>query len=232
MAMDITVQVGRQRLAFDGFGLKATVAGELHIGDNLDSRGELRLNDGRYQAYGQDLTVRKARILFTGALSQPYLDIEAVRSITENNETVTAGLKISGSASQPVVSVFAEPSMSQEQALSYLVAGHALGADTGDASLVARAALGLGVAGGASIAGSLAQRVGIRDFELNTRGVGDATSVVASGKVSDRLTLSYGVGVFDQSTTVGMRYQLTRRLFLEAASGLASSLDIFYRRDF
>jgi translocation and assembly module TamB len=56
--------------------------------------------------------------------------------------------------------------------------------------------------------------------------------VVASGKLTDRLTLRYGVGVFEPANTVALRYQLTKRIFLEAASGLASSLDVFYRRDF
>ena len=50
--------------------------------------------------------------------------------------------------------------------------------------------------------------------------------------LTDRLTLRYGVGVFEPSNTIGLRYRLTKRLFLEAASGLASSLDLFYRRDF
>jgi translocation and assembly module TamB len=56
--------------------------------------------------------------------------------------------------------------------------------------------------------------------------------VVASGRISDRLSLSYGVGVFEPVNTLALRYRLSRRVFLEAASGLASSLDIFYRRDF
>jgi len=38
--------------------------------------------------------------------------------------------------------------------------------------------------------------------------------------------------VFEPANTVALRYRLTRRIFLEAASGLASSLDLFYRRNF
>ena len=163
-------------------------------------------------------------------LSQPYLDIEAIRRIEDEN--VIAGLRITGSAEQPRVDVFAEPAMSQEQALSYLVLGRPLGAETGDINLLAQAALGLGLAGSASITGNVAQRLGIEDFQLDTEGSGTDTSVVASGKLTDRLTLRYGVGVFEPANTVALRYQLTKRIFLEAASGLASSLDVFYRRDF
>lgn len=230
LRMDIDVEVGQEQLRFSGFGLTAELAGYLHIGDDLDTRGELSLNKGRYRAYGQRLTIRRARLLFTGVLAQPFLDIEAIRRIDDEN--VIAGLRISGSTDQPRVDVFAEPAMSQEQALSYLVLGRPLGAETGDNNLLAQAALGLGLAGSASITGNVAQRLGIQDFQLDAEGRGAETSVVASGRITDRLTLRYGVGVFEPANTVALRYQLTKRIFLEAASGLASSLDVFYRRDF
>jgi len=230
MRMDVQVEVGRDRLRFSGFGLTADLAGYVHIGDDLDTRGELNLNNGRYRAYGQRLTIRKAQLLFTGVLSQPFLDIEAIRRIEADN--VIAGLRITGSAEQPRVDVFAEPAMSQEQALSYLVLGRPLGADSGDNNMLAQAALGLGLAGSASVTGNVAQRLGIQDFQLDTQGSGTDTSVVASGRLTERLTLRYGVGVFEPANTVALRYQLTKRIFLEAASGLASSLDVFYRRNF
>nr|WP_221189883.1 translocation/assembly module TamB domain-containing protein [Azomonas macrocytogenes] len=230
VAMDIDVVVGKEKLTFSGFGLEANLAGYMHIGDNLDGRGELNLNNGRYKAYGQNLSVRRARLLFIGSLTQPYLDIEAVRTIS--SESVVAGLHIAGNAAQPTVTVFSEPTMAQEQALSYLITGHALGGDADDSNLVARAALGLGLAGSASITGALAQTLGFQDFELDSQGTGDATSVVASGKINDRLSLRYGFGVFEPSSTIGLRYRLTQSIFLEAVSGLASSLDLFYRKSF
>ena len=98
MAMDIDVEVGKDKLSFAGFGLTANLQGHVHIGDNMDTRGELWLNDGRYRAYGQRLTVRRARLLFAGPIDQPFLDIEAVRITTEPSRTVTAGIRLSGSA--------------------------------------------------------------------------------------------------------------------------------------
>ncbi|WP_277051977.1 translocation/assembly module TamB domain-containing protein [Zestomonas thermotolerans] len=227
--MDIDVSVGSDKLTFKGFGLTAELLGNLKIGDDLDTRGELRLDKGRYRAYGQRLNIRRARLLFTGPIDQPYLDIEAIRRVDD----VVAGLRVSGSAAQPRTQVFSEPAMGEEQALSYLVLGRPLGGGTGEeTNLLAQAALGLGLAGGSSVAGSLAQSLGISDFQLDTSGTGQQTSVVASGRITDRLSLRYGVGVFEPANTIALRYELTRRLYLEAASGLASSLDIFYRRDF
>nr|WP_314583552.1 translocation/assembly module TamB domain-containing protein [uncultured Pseudomonas sp.] len=228
IAMDINVEVGQEKLSFSGFGLTANLAGHVHIGDNLDTRGELNLNDGRYRAYGQRLTIRKARLLFAGPVDQPYLDIEAIRQ----TDDVIAGIRLSGSAEQPTTTVFSEPAMSQEQALSYLVLGRPLATDGEDNNMMAQAALALGLAGSSGTAGKLASDLGIKDFDLDTSGSGDKTAVVASGKITDKLSLRYGVGVFEPANTIALRYLLSKKVYLEAAGGVASSLDIFYKRDF
>ena len=228
MAMDVEVIVGEDRLSFAGFGLTANVKGHVHIGDNLDTRGELWLNDGRYRAYGQRLTVRRARLLFAGPIDQPYLDIEAIRQ----TDDIIAGIRLSGSAEQPTTQIFSEPAMSQEQALSYLVLGRPLSSNGEDNNMLAQAALGLGLMGSSDLTGSLAKNLGIDDFQLDTEGSGTATSVVASGDITEKLSLRYGVGVFEPANTIALRYKLSKKVYLEAASGIASSLDIFYKRDF
>ncbi|MGK9419861.1 translocation/assembly module TamB domain-containing protein [Pseudomonas cedrina] len=228
MAMDIDVVVGEDRLNFSGFGLTAKVQGHVHIGDNLDTRGELWLNDGRYRAYGQKLDVRRARLLFAGPLDQPYLDIEAIRK----TDDVVAGIRLSGSAEQPTTQIFSEPAMSQEQALSYLVLGRPLSTTGEDNNMLAQAALGLGLMGSAGVTSDLANKLGIQDFDLDTQGSGNKTAVVASGKITEKLSLRYGVGVFEPASTIALRYLLSKKVYLEVASGVASSLDIFYKRDF
>ncbi|SEE08538.1 translocation and assembly module TamB [Pseudomonas frederiksbergensis] len=228
MAMDIDVVVGQDKLSFAGFGLTANLQGHVHIGDNMDTRGELWLNDGRYRAYGQRLTVRRARLLFAGPIDQPYLDIEAIRQ----TDDVIAGIRLSGSAEQPTTQIFSEPAMSQEQALSYLVLGRPLSTNGEDNNMLAQAALGLGLMGSSGVTSGLAKNLGIQDFQLDTEGSGNATSVVASGNISEKLSLRYGVGVFEPANTIALRYKLSKKVYLEAAGGVASSLDIFYKRDF
>lgn len=228
MKMDIDVAVGEDKLSFAGFGLTANLQGHVHIGDNMDTRGELWLNDGRYRAYGQRLTVRRARLLFAGPIDQPYLDIEAIRQ----TDDVIAGIRLSGSAEQPATQIFSEPAMSQEQALSYLVLGRPLSTTGEDNNMLAQAALGLGLMGSSGVTGKLASDLGIQDFQLDTEGSGNTTSVVASGNISEKLGLRYGVGVFEPANTIALRYKLSKKVYLEAAGGVASSLDIFYKRDF
>lgn len=226
--MDINVVVGQELLTFSGFGLNADLAGQVHIGNNLDTRGELRLNNGRYRAYGQKLNIRRARLLFAGPLDQPYLDIEAIRK----TDDIIAGIRLTGSAEQPTTQIFSEPAMSQEQALSYLILGRPLTGTGEDDNLLAQAALGLGLMGSSGITTSLANHLGIKNFELDTEGSGNDTAVVASGKINERLSVRYGVGVFEPASTIALRYKLSQRVYVEVASGIASSLDIFYKRDF
>src|SRR3546814_17094371 len=102
MAMDIDVIVGQEKLAFSGFGLTANVQGQVHIGDNMDTRGELWLNDGRYRADGQRLTVPRAPPLFAGPLDQPSLDIETIRP----TDALIARLRLSGRAAQQTPPIF------------------------------------------------------------------------------------------------------------------------------
>ncbi|TRX73514.1 translocation/assembly module TamB domain-containing protein [Pseudomonas mangiferae] len=219
LAMDVTVVVGEDRLKFSGFGLNADLAGRLQVGDNLTGHGELTLKNGRYRAYGQRLDLKRARLLFTGPLDQPYLDVEAVRQVGD----VTAGVRLTGRADGPTTEVFSTPAMSQEQALSYLVLGRPMNSGS-DNNALGQAALAMGLSGSAPITGELAQRLGIKDFQLDDEG--------ASGRLSDRLTVRYSLGMQESSSVVAVRYELTKRLYLEAASGLASSLDLFYKRDF
>lgn len=219
LAMDVQVEVGADRLRFTGFGLTADLLGHLQVGDNLVTRGELTLKNGRYRAYGQRLDLRRARLLFAGPVDQPYLDVEAVRKVGD----VTAGVRLNGRADAPRSEVFSTPAMSQEQALSYLVLGRPMNSD-GDGNALGQAALALGLSGSAPLTSDIAERLGIKDFQLDDDG--------ASGRLSDRLSIRYGLGVLEPSSVVALRYELSKRLYLEAASGLASSLDLFYRRDF
>ena len=227
--LDITVVVGEDRVSFNGFEVTGNLEGTLRIGNDMDTRGSLRLINGRYEAYGQELELRRARLLFTGPLSQPYLDIEAIRRV----DTVIAGIRLTGPVTAPQTEVFSEPSMPQTDALSYLILGRSPQAQTqGDEGQMRNAAISLGLNQAADLTRGVGEELGIRELTLEAEGAGDQASVVASGYLTDDLSLRYGVGIFEPISTVALRYDLGRYFYLEAASGLAASLDVFYTRDF
>ncbi|UAW99900.1 translocation/assembly module TamB [Halopseudomonas nanhaiensis] len=231
MPMEIDARVRLvigDQLRFSGFGLTGRLSGRLQVDEELTANGDLNILNGRFRRFGQRLTLRRAQILFAGPISQPFLNIEAVREVDD----VTAGLRLTGRAEAPQSEVFAEPAMPQEQALSYLILGRPLGSDGGDNNMLGQAALALGMAGSGPVTQNIANSLGIQNFQLETEGSGTETQVVAAGYLTDRLSVRYGVGVFEPANQLALRYDLSKRLYLEAVSGLASSLDFFYRIDF
>ena len=225
--MDVNVVVGEDQVSFSAFGVTGDLKGSLRIRNDMDTRGTLKLVNGRYDAYGQELDLRRARLLFVGNLAQPYLDIEAVRRVN----TVVAGIRLTGPVRSPETEVFSNPDMPQTDALSYLILGRAP-QSKGDEGEMSRAALSLGLNQASKLTGQIGKEFGIRQLTLEAEGSGEQTSVVASGYLTDELSVRYGVGIFEPITTVALRYDLGRYFYLEAASGLAASLDIFYTRDF
>lgn len=225
--MDVTVVVGEDKVSFAAFGVTGDLEGTLRIGNDMDARGTLQLVDGQYEAYGQELELRRARLLFVGSLVQPYLDIEAVRQV----DTVVAGIRLSGPVQSPITEVFSSPSMPQADALSYVILGRAPRGQSDDGQM-SRAAISLGLTQVNKVTGKIGEGFGIRELTLEAEGSGDEASVVASGYLTDDLSIRYGVGIFEPISTVALRYDLGRYFYLEAASGLAASLDIFYTRDF
>ena len=69
--MDVTVVVGEDQVTFAAFGVTGDLEGSLRIGNDMDTRGTLQLVNGQYEAYGQELKLRRARLLFVGNLTQP-----------------------------------------------------------------------------------------------------------------------------------------------------------------
>ena len=225
--MDVNVLVGEDQVTFSAFGVTGDLEGSLRITNDMDTRGTLQLVNGQYEAYGQELELRRARLLFVGNLAQPYLDIEAVRRV----DTVVAGIRLTGPVQSPETEVFSNPDMPQTEALSYVILGRPPQSQ-GDEGQMSRAALSLGLTQASKVTGQIGEEFGIRQLTLEAEGSGDQTSVVASGYLTDELSVRYGVGIFEPITTVALRYDLGRYFYLEAASGLAASLDIFYTRDF
>ncbi|MDO3720253.1 translocation/assembly module TamB domain-containing protein [Marinobacter sp. chi1] len=227
LEMDVRVVVGEDEVSFVAFGVEGNLEGTLRIGNNMDTRGTLSLVDGRYEAFGQELELRTARVLFVGAIAQPYLDIEAIRTV----DAVVAGIRLTGPAQSPSTEVFSVPEMPEGVALSYLILGRAP-ETRGEEGQMSTAALSLGLNQTAELTGKIGEELGIEQFALEAEGAGDETSVVASGYLTDELSIRYGVGIFEPITTVALRYDLGKYFYVEAASGLAASLDIFYTRDF
>jgi translocation and assembly module TamB len=215
-----------------GVGYRVKPEGNLLLIDEPDevtrASGELKINEGTYKAYGQDLTIERGRLVFGGGpVSNPGVDVRASR--TADDGTV-AGILISGTALLPVLQLFSVPSMSDANVLSYIMSGKPLDETSG---LGKGATSALGVQGGDALARSLAGQVGLGDgsveSSVESSGGMQEASLFLGTYLSPRLYMAYGIGLFEDVRTVRMRYSVASRWSLQAESGKAQSGIIQYR---
>lgn len=193
--------------------------------------GSIDVLKGSYEAYGQNLQIKKGVIYFSGAPSLPQFDITAIRNPLNTADNVVAGLRISGNPVVPKVELFSEPNMIQARQLSYLLLGTDLnGGSKGasqDVSLV-NALVNFGVGNSGSGVNKFGKSIGFDSLNLQTAGQGNDTQVQLTGRIADNIQVIYGVGLFSQASEVILRYQLKPQLYLEAKSGATSAVDLFY----
>jgi len=237
--INVDVELGDD-VKLSGYGLDASLAGDMNIQIKtpkpVQLGGELRIVRGVYKSYGQDLLIEDGQILFVGPVDQTSLDMDAIRIIegADDGNDLKAGLHLEGKIADPKVTLFTDPAgKSQESTLSYIVLGRDI-AETSDqeSNLLASAVLALTLKGGRNVGQSIASGLGIKEFELDARGKDNDTEVIVSGRVNDRLLLRYGRNVFEAQSTLYLRYDITKKLYLEAARGIERAVDLFYSFSF
>lgn len=233
LAADVRINLGK-RVNFEGFGLTTKLTGSVRAIDEPDrrqtGRGEVRLIDGRYEAYGQDLEIESGRLLFNGGpLTEPALEIRAVR---RPRDDVEVGVMVRGTLDRPEFTLQSTPAMPREEQLSWLVLGRPLeqagGAD--ERAMIANAALALGLTGTNVLAGRLTERLRLDELSIASEPGEDAEAArVTFGKyLSPRIFVSYGVGLFQPGQVFKLLYDLGRGFKLQTESGVNSGGDLLY----
>lgn len=217
----------------EGYGLKTRLEGAVTVfeepGRETRGQGELRLVDGAYKAYGQDLTIDYGRLIFTGgAITQPAVELRAVR---KPREDIEVGVRVRGTLDRPELTLDSQPSMTREQQLSWLVLGRPLeSTSTSDRSAVSNAAMSLGLSGGDYLAGQIGKSVGLDTISVGAQPGEDASAAqLTLGKyLTPRLFVSYGLGLFQPGNSFKMLYDIGRGFKLQTETGVVSGGDLLY----
>ncbi len=218
------------RVNFFGYGFEGRFGGNLLLTDEpgqvTKATGEINIPEGRYRAYGQRLDVEYGRLVYTGGpLNNPGLDLRAARHIGD----VTAGIIVRGTLNQPQLELYSKPAMGQTEALAYLLLGGPIDKASGEeGSMMAQAALALGLSGGDSIARSLGDRFGFDEMRVESNDTGDQASLVVGRYLSPKLYVSYGVGLIEAINTLKLRYTISDNWQIKAESGEYPGADILY----
>jgi translocation and assembly module TamB len=182
--------------------------------------GELEVKEGIYRAYGQDLKIDRGKLVFGGGpIENPGLDLRATR--TADDGTI-AGVNISGTAEKPIVTLFTNPAMSENDALSYIMFGKPASEASGSAGT--QAASQLGVEGTDMLARGVAGKFGIQGASVESKeGSMQDASLFLGTYVSPKLYVSYGIGLFESATTLRVRYKMNKRWSVQTESGSSRS---------
>lgn len=232
LAAAVKVRMG-EAVRFAGFGLKARIGGDLTVLErpgtsSTQAFGELQLLDAVYKAYGQDLQLSTGRILFSGPINKPSVDLRAVRT---PNDEVTVTLHVRGTLDKPSFDLSSSPVMTQEQQLGWLLLGRPL--ESGGDFSAAAAALSLGLAGGDQLAKKLTRGLGIDTISLGAEAgeSSDQARFTVGKYLSPKLYVSYGVGLFANGNVLRLLYDLGKGFKLRTESGQESGGDLLYSRE-
>jgi translocation and assembly module TamB len=215
--LDLTLQLGDD-VRLNGFGLDGTLGGSLHVrarpGREMVATGSLDVG-GRYTAYGRKLDITRGRLVWSNtAIADPLLDIRAEREVAD----VTAGIDVTGHASNPQAEVWTDPATDQSEALAYLALGRPLSSASADESRQLDAASAALSAGGNLLASQLGAKIGLDEAGvLDSRALGG--SVLGVGKyLSPKLYVGYGVSLLGTGQVLTLKYLLRKGFDIEIES--------------
>ncbi len=217
--LDLAIILG-DAVALNGYGLEGSLTGKMQVrsrlGRSMVATGRLDV-DGRYEAYGQKLQITRGELTWSNnEISDPRINIRAQREVISAN--VTAGIDVTGRASQPRAKVWSDPASSESEALSYLVLGRPLASASTDETQRINAASSALSAGAGLLASQLGAKIGLDDAGvLESRTLGG--SVFGVGKyLSPRLYVSYGVSMVGSGSVVTLKYLLRKGFDVEIES--------------
>lgn len=235
---DVGVDLGGD-VVFQGFGAKLPLAGAISLTQSgqgrMQGRGLVQVSERtKVDAIGQNLELNYAQIRFDGNLTNPRLSIEGVRQI----DGQTVGVRVTDRLASPNIVVFNDAGLSEQQAMNALVTGSLseTGTQISEQNLrnqvtntLAAAGLSFGLQGTRTLTNELGRALGLEGLTLDASGNAYDTNVNVTGYITPDLYIRYGVGVFNAQSSLSARYQLTRRVYVEATAATEGIVDVVYR---
>lgn len=262
--LDATLDLG-ERFFLRASGLEGRLAGQLHLRSKpdqlLSAVGTISTQDTRFDAYGQQLQVRRGIVNFDGPLDNPGLNILAVRTSQQSDFNtgssdvidqpsqdssvnalavrggmqVEAGVQITGTVRHPKIELVSQPEVPDSEKLSWIVLGRPADKSGLDSALLLNAAGSIFGGTDEGVLENITQGLGIDDFSIRQQAGGSLTNQVGTiGKrLSSRAYLSYERGLTSASAGIAkLTYSLFPRVSVVTRAGDDSSVDLFYNFQF
>ncbi len=226
---NVLVELG-DKVRFDAFGLDAKLSGSINVTHNrrdILANGSLRVSDGKYEAYGQDLAIDNGRLIFNGSPKQIGMDVRATRKV---DDTVV-GIHLGGTLLNPKSTIYSDPTLPESEALSFLLTGHSLSTSSGtESALLMSAVRGLGITGNNSLIHNIGSSLGLDDVNIVTGQDLNQSKLQLGKQLGSKLYVKYLIGLFDQTQKISIEYKINKVLSLEAQTSSDNNygLDFIY----
>ncbi len=216
-----------------GQGVTTRLTGQLKVSSNAQTQGQPRLQGqlqtvgGLYKAYGQNLAIEQGLLTFSGAYDNPQLNIVALRA----NISERVGVRVTGTALNPAIRLYADPDMPDADKLAWLVLGRSAANGGAESVVLQQAALSL--LGGKNTLGSeVAQALGLDEVSLAQGSRNDAsatgTALTLGKRLSKDFYMAYESSLNGTFGSLFVFYDLSRRWTLRAQAGDQNTLDLIY----
>jgi len=236
-------------------GIDAQLAGNFTLQTKaskpLVANGEIQVAKGNYSIYGQRLDITRGRLLFSGPIDNPSLDILALRKVKgatrweEQMKEVQAGVVVTGKIQSPLIRLYSQPTMPDRDILSYIVLGQPVsqGGEKDQAATLVNAAKALFSAGESVLSeNQLSSQLGLDKLDIRTTtpaSTGTTTSstvsrsLVTVGRYLDpRVYVGVGGSPFTKAYQIIFRYGLTKKVEVETKAGTESGMNFYYKIEF
>ncbi|WOE42849.1 translocation/assembly module TamB domain-containing protein [Acinetobacter chinensis] len=240
---DVDVSLGNQ-VIFQGFDSRIPLIGRLYLSQRgletaMRANGAIGVSQKvKIEAYGQSLDLNRAIARFNGPLENPTLDIEA----NKNVQGSTIGVRVTGTASGPNIQIYNDAGLSEQEALNAMLTGRINEGTSGISqtegfksdvnNTIAAAGISMGLGGTRALTNQIGRTFGLSGLALDAQGTGNDTQVSVTGYITPDLFIRYGVGVFTPVNKLTLRYQMNKRMYLEASQSLERAIDVFYNWKF
>ncbi|WP_126286270.1 translocation/assembly module TamB domain-containing protein [Burkholderia stagnalis] len=210
-------------------GLRGTITVMSAPGVPLRAVGNVRVTEGStYTSFGRKLAIENGFFTFNGPVSNPGVNILAMR----RNQEVEAGVQVTGTIQAPTVKLVSEPNVTDNEKLSWLLFGHGTdqGNNVGQQNAMTAALALLGSATGKRVA----QSIGLDEFSIGRSDVGltDPQVVQISKAINERFVLGYEQGLQSAANAFKGTINLTRFWSVSAYGGTFQGVDLNYTRRF
>lgn len=255
IALEIILE---DNITLKGYGLNANIKGNLNVNAEPNQpilgRGQIDIYKGTFAAYGKAFNIDPSSVVIfsNSPVDNPTLNITALYVIptsvqlTQPDVPDQIGVRVTGSAQNPTVALFSNPSLSPTDILSFILFGQSISnsqnTQGADNSAMLQAALLLAInEGGSGAIDTIKDTFDVADISVGTissgintnsyqgQGQSNNTAVFIGKQLFTRLYVSYGVGIFTGEQQGIATFSITPQWKLRgSASNMDNTLTVLY----